>query len=548
MSAPRLASVAITLAALALVGCGDEGESAASGPASFVPADSPMAFEVSRESADQVGNAEALIERLGEVPLLGASLDPRDLIQRAIDESAAEEGVDISFAEDIEPWIGDRAVIGITSVASLEESVVGEAAGVSSEDPDFVIAIEATDESLARDAIDRIIAAEEPGEVEEAEVGGQTVKRVLGDEGGLALVDGSVVMGGTDAALEAAFSAHEGESLAEQEEYEAGFEGLPSERLAGFYLDFGVFLELSAGDADAEEIEAVRALYGDALTEPIAVTLSAGENYVALDGAAGILPTTFPAASPSELLDDASAASLAAVGLDDVGGQLKALYDQILAFITEAEPDGLEPDSFAAGLEAQLGMSVEEATGAFGDGVAYVRGELPDRFAVGIEFELPGSSDAPLQILDRVRQELEASDFRIGPPLNELGSGFSAERIDDEGVGFVNAEIGSDSAKVLLASDRATAAAGSAETLADGELYSQAETLLGDEFELIGLADPAAIIDTFIEGGSLLDVVTGEASPEQAVVDFVSERLEVAALGSRESDGRAINRLVLGIR
>ena len=548
MSARRLASVAATLAALALAGCGDEGESAVSGPASFVPADSPMAFEVSRESAEQVANAEAFIARVGEVPLLGATLDPRDLIQSAIDEYATEEDVDISFAEDIEPWIGDRAAIGVTSVESLTESEIGEPSSATSEDPEFVLAIETADEDVARDAIDRIIAAEEPGGVEEAEIGGRTVKRVLGAEGGLAIVDGSVVIGSTDEALEAAFSAHGGGSLVEQEEYEAAFEGLPPERLASGYVDFEVFLDLSAEGADGEAIEAFRTLYGGALTEPLAITLSAGEQSVAIDGAAGILPTTFPTASPSELLDDASADSLAAVGLDDVGGQLRALYDAVVAFVAETEPEGLDADAVAAGFEAQLGMSVEEATAAFGDGVAYVRGELPREFAVGIEIELPGSSDAPLQILDEVGQELESSDFRIGPPLNGLGSGFSAERVAGEGIGFVNAEIGSDSAKVLLASDRATAAAGTAEILADGELYAQAETLLGDEFELIGLADPAAIIDTFIEGGSLLDVVTGEASPEQAVVDFVAERLEVAALGSRESDGRAINRLVLGIR
>jgi Protein of unknown function (DUF3352) len=544
-----LASIAALLA-LAFASCGDDAGSGDASVTDFIPADSPMVLEASRASDEQVANAEGLIERLGEVPLLGSTLDPRELAEQAIDESAAESGADISFAEDIEPWLGDRAAIGFTSIQSLieEELTAGEVAPTADEDPDFVIAIETSDEQIAGDSIDRLMAAGNEGEIVEEEVGGRTVRRVEGDEVGVAVVDGVLVVGNTDAALEGAFEAYDGDSLADSDEYEAAFEGLPEERLASGYIDFATFVELAAVD-DPAALEAVRALYGDAFDQPFALSLTAGESSLALDVSGGAVPFSFPTPSPSDLLASAPGDSLAALGFDDVGGQLRGLYDAILGVGVETMP-GADPDLFLERLEAELGVSLDEVTAAFGDGAAYLRGELPDSYSVGFELDLPAGTDTPSALLDRVEAELERNGWTVGPPLGSGAEGLSAENRRAEEIRFLNVEITEDVATVSAAPDRETAeaaAASAGDELGDSDLYAGAEALLGDEHDLIGLADPGTIIEQASAGGSLLDVVTGQSSPEQVVADFLAQRLDVAALGLRESDDRLYQRLVVGI-
>ncbi len=67
-----LLSVTAALA-LAVAGCGDEDDpDAASGPASVMPADTPIYVEATvRPEGEQAENLDALLAELGELPLIG---------------------------------------------------------------------------------------------------------------------------------------------------------------------------------------------------------------------------------------------------------------------------------------------------------------------------------------------------------------------------------------------------------------------------------------------------------------------------------------------
>ena len=537
------------LAAVSLVSCGEDQEPA-SGPASFAPAATPLYLEVSRESEEQVANAEDLIAELGEVPLLGSTIDPRDLTEQAIDDSAADEGLDITFAEDIEPWLGDRAGIAFMSLAQLvSPTAAGEADVVAeSGDPDFVAILEASDEAIASDSIDRILTADESVAIEEEEVGGETVKRPAGSEGGVAVFDGSVVFGSTDAALEQAFAARDGDSLGEADEFVEALDGLPAERLGAAYLDFGAFVDLTAAQLDQGELEAMSSLYGDALSQPFVFALTAGESSLAVDASAGAFPFSFPAASPSELLPGAPADSIAAIGLDDVGMQLRDLFDVVVGVASQFAPAEVDPATFGDQLEAQIGVTVEEATEAFGDGVAYLRGDLPDVFAISLEVDLPGGSEAPLRISDSASQQLRGGGYDVGPPLERGAAGFSTDLAAGE-IGFLNVEIADGSVEMVIAPSRAAVEGLDEEpgALGDHERYTRAEESVGDEFEVIGVVDPQPIIDALLGSSSVSDVITGEAAPEQLIAKFVADKLAVIGLGVREADDRLISRVVLAI-
>jgi Protein of unknown function (DUF3352) len=538
----RRASIAAVLGSLALAACGDDGGEATAGPAGFVPPETPMYLEASRQSEDQVANAEALIAELGEVPLLGTPVDPLDLLEQEIDEAAADEGLDLTFADDIEPWLGERAAVAIPSVEEL----------VAEESPGVLAVVEVTDEEAARAVLDRLVAPADEVQVVEEEVGGQTVLRPEGEEGGAAIIDGFLVFGNTDEALEQGFSAHDGDSLADSDDFEAAFEGLPEERLADGYLDLGGIIEtgVAAGEIQPEEIEAIRGLYGDGFEQPLAVALSAGDRTLAVDVAG---PSAFGTGPPrigaTDLVGGAPGNAIAAIGLPDLGGQVDAFLEFLEANGALFGEQALGPGGFAEGFEAEVGVPLDTVIEAAGDAALHLRGELPFGFVIGGELALSGEG-LPPEVYEWVAGELEREGFRIGSPLSGSTEGFSAERNAAGGdVGFVNVEAEPDAAIVTVAPDRAVAdeAPPSADALGDHALFEPATAALGDDFELAGFADLGPILDGFIEGGSLLDLATGEVTPEQAMADFLAGKLGYAALGVRTEDDRTVQRLVVGL-
>ncbi len=109
--------------AIAFAGCGDEGSEPASGPATVIPADMPLYIEATvRPEGEQAENLDALLAELAELPLPGLELgDPGDLIVSQLESQAAAAGVDFSYAEDVEPWLGEKAGFGIAEDAEGDE-------------------------------------------------------------------------------------------------------------------------------------------------------------------------------------------------------------------------------------------------------------------------------------------------------------------------------------------------------------------------------------------------------------------------------------------
>ena len=222
--------MAVALCALAPASCG--GGEEASDPADLVPEGAPVYLDATLDSDEQVANAEALIAELGEVPLLGSTLDPEELIANALDESAAEEGVDFSYAEDVEPWLGERAALAFLSFENFE----GEGT------PDFVLVLETSDEQIALDSMKRILDSDEEASYEETELDGEPFLAVE-EGGGLLFADGFMVIAPTDDALARALDARDGDSLPDSDVFSDAQEGLREERLGFGFVDVAAALD-----------------------------------------------------------------------------------------------------------------------------------------------------------------------------------------------------------------------------------------------------------------------------------------------------------------
>lgn len=514
------------LAAAVLGACGGDGGVAVSGVAGVMPADAAVYAEVTiKPEGAQKENAEALIAQLGEVPLLGQALDPRQLAEQAIAQLAEQNDADISYAEDFEPWLGERAAIAYLPQTDYE-------------DPDFVLAIETSDEAIARDSLARISAADAALQTD-AEYDGVAYQVGSSGDYAVGVFDGVLVLA-TASQFERAVDSSRGDSLADSGEFQESMAQLDDERLAALYVDPEAVAEAAvATTGGAAALDAIRNAAPELVGTPVVASLAAGEGSAIVDLAFGRAPD-LPDVSGAEVLAGAPGDAFAALAL----GRIGEIVDAVLV---EAEASGqLDRES----LEASLGLTLEEATQSVGDAVLYGRGKIPGNFSVTLDLTLPGDSDAPLQLLNQLGDAFAAqTETRMLPPLDGDGTGFAAEATGaaaDEIITFFYAEMTDELVRLTLASDREAVAAPAAGTLGDDESFQRADAALGD-FAPLAYADLGPILDAVFAGSSPVDVITGEATPEQAMISFLAGKLDFAVLGTRADDDRQRTRLVVAL-
>lgn len=526
-----LTAIAAALAVLA-AGCGDSDERA-SGAGAAIPPDAAVYLEADISGdGDQHAKLNSLLSELGEIPLLGTPVEPKELIAQALEDSAADSGVDFSFTEDVEPWLGDTAAIG---VRSLDES-----------EPGIVLSIAVDDEEIARDALERITAQDDGSKATAEEYEGVSYLLSEADDFAVGVFDEMLVLS-TAGEFEAAVDASRGDSLADDDAVGEAFDALPEERLASVFVDVEGAVS-SKVDTEAEHVrlDAVREAVPE-LLEPVAAGAVAGERSLALDVAVPHGEDT-PDFSGTSKLAEAPADAFAALGFAALGEQLAATVERIEPLADEDTDVGTLTEDF----EAAFGVPLDEALASIGDSVAYVRGELPEEFVATIDASLAGESD----VLGRVLAAGEAlaaqdDDTVLGPAIGG-GTGFSAEPTpnvaETSPVKFINAEL-DDELQVLAASDRELAEqAPPAETLGDTDRFQAADDALSDDFEMVGFADLEPILDAAVPGGSILDLAVGDVPPEQAAVGFLAGKLGFAAAGIREDGDYSVQRLLVGLR
>jgi hypothetical protein len=549
-----LLSVAAVLA-LALTGCGDEGSEAASGPASVIPADMPLYIEATvRPEGEQAENLDALLAEVGEIPILGAVADPGDLLINQLESQAAEAGVDFSYADDVEPWLGEKAGFGVAEDAEGETR--------------FVAALETTDEDQAHELIENLLSGDSVP-YEEEEYGGVSYLSAPDDSYRLGVFAGHVVLAPA-ADFEAAVDASEGESLASSDKLAESFDQLEDGSLASVFVDLEQFAALAS--TDEAELEQAKAIVPEYFESGIAVSagVSAGDQ-VYLDYVTPMIEGQ-PEAGSSPLLGAAPGDALGAFAIEGLGEFGPPIAD----LFTRASEAGADLEDFPeAGLEAafedEIGVSFDDATGALGDVSAWVRGELPDGLEIAGEVEV-SDTDVATALIDAIEEEVdEEGSAKLGPPVGGSEVGFSALEDDSElggttectSVGdaaeclptggakahlpFVNVELDGDVIRYGFFVDEDAAAASDPDSggdFAETQTYTIGQEALGDDFEYIGAVDLGPILDEYVEAASIDDVIAG-GSPEALIGGFIAQKLGVVAFGARYEDDVSIQRYVL---
>ncbi|MDQ3770235.1 MAG: DUF3352 domain-containing protein [Actinomycetota bacterium] len=481
-----LSFLVAALCAILLAACGGSGDPDAK-PATIVPATAPLYFEITvRPEGDVRADAEAAARKILRKE------QPVAELRRLIDQALAEDQV--SFEEDIEPWLGRRIGVLVTNITREEPDIA------------FIAAVEDTEE-----AIDYIVAAREKETQDEAELQEREyndTEYLLDpeDRTGLAEVGDFVVLASEPLLGQLIDAQDDGEVLTEDERFSRVREAVGEENLGFGYLNVQALLDMvgPAGGIPPGGLESLREFVG----ESVALSLTAQESAVALDIVSFGTPPQ-PGADPRAVAESVRAlpaGSLVGLGLGDVGDRIQ----------TQLRASGLGPNILGQ-VEQATGLNVEEDLLSWmGQGSAFVQGsgigDLGGAFIVQTD-----DRQATLDALEKIEPLLEEQDATV-------------EQVDEDGVEGLEARFEGLPLPVYLvvADERFLVAIGDAAldsaveprgTLGENPGFAQAAGVLGGGMQpsfyalvpgLVGLAESLGLAQdpSFQQARAYLDAFT----------------------------------------
>lgn len=482
----------VLLIAVALVGCGgdqDGGAPTGPDPAGAIPAGALVYIEaVVRPTGEQRDNARGLLERfLGDTTLV-----------ELIDKGLADEGR--SFAEDVEPWLGERAGVAFYDLAS--------------DVPDAVQAYAITDAEAAEAFVSD---AEKRGTVGDIQV-------YLTAIGFVGVTEDFYLVASSEDRLRRAIDTVDATSFAEDQDFKDAYLRVPSERLGAIYIDTQGFLEAAvAADPTVDptgravleqvfgEFDGAESITGALVTEPDSARLEvrvSGEGF----GSLGALV----AGESSKLVTEAPADSWLVLGYADVGSTFRTAIDKLGGAFGGAVVTGQ--------FEAQTGLDLEQDLLSWiGDLSLFVRGETLDTLngAVVVEVTDTDAVEAAIpRIIDAARP--------VGAPVREVPiSGADTAFAVSLGAGAPGPLVMAynEERAVFAVGERAAEdALEPSETISDTDLFEDAEASLD------GIA-PAFVVDVatalaLAELSGVTDATFEAARPYLEMVDFVASGTE----------------------
>jgi Protein of unknown function (DUF3352) len=479
----------VLVAGFGVAACGGDDDSAGGeGAAALAPADTAIYVELAvRPEGEDADAIEAIAARFPGGGDLG------ETIVNEINDSFAEENQgELTYEEDIEPWLGERGAVVFSSPADLEDEA----------QPSVIV--EATDEDAAQQFIDDGFASDEDPE-RDAEYEGvsYTVDSEQGDA--IAVVEGSVVVAGDEQRMRELIDVGLGnaDSLADAEgfSYDAG-DLSGDDALAFVRLDTPRLVELAVASDPAPEVTTDQATeiaqsIGFDLGRPMTFALAATSDAARLDASIPIVEGTYPESESTELLGSLPGDSLLASACGACVNSFAELFE--FGFAQAAAEDGVSEEQALQRLEDRTGLDLEELRDALGGVAFFVRGVTPvdlDGAAV-VEVRDEAAVSEGLESLTLLAQGIlsaqRGAELRELPPLPGATAGFTVSAPDLPTP--IHVALAGDRLVVALGENAASDALEPGETLASRGTLESAESTLGGDLEPTALLDLDGVFD-----------------------------------------------------
>lgn len=514
-----LPALLVALAGLLAFGCGGGGSDSGGGtdPASVAPAKVPLFIDFTvRPEGETKENIDALAKEIAGVDNLG------ELIVIELESSASDEGEELDFEKEVEPWLGDRGGI------FLQEF----------EDEDFEgygVAFQTDDEGASKDFIDKQLESEEEAP-KEGSYEGVDFKVEADDGTTIGVFDGLVVLAEDETIFKSMVDASSGENLGGEANYTDAVANVPESSAADVYVDIGALIEESGGEIDSE----TEVFLDSAGIEPEEATAVAslvpGSKQVEVDLSSDLGGDNPPSGDASELLGSLPATSVAALASAEFGKRFNEAIDQIDKEGIASE--GIEPNQLKKGLR-EGGIDLESIASSIGDVGVYVTGNSERTLGGAMVLESDSAKEATATV-SNIGLLLRSTGTPGVTKISEGASGFSIR----------SPELGRQPVVVVAKGSRIAIGYGLAPTLSS---FQEANRTLNDapayQDALDALGDTP--IAMYVNGASALNLATalvpaGEEGFEEARPYL--QKIEYLALGSEASDDLATAKLIVGLK
>ena len=499
----------------------------------LVPGDADFYANVFLEApGDQAEALEALLEKF---PKVESAEDARQDLFNLFDEALDE--VNLTFEEDIEPWLGHQVAFYM-SARDLTE------------DPRFAAFLAVEDQGDAERAIEQVEESDAARGVDEPE--SKSYKGIDydfyededGDEGesfALGFVRRFLVLATERGFKDVVDTSLSADNLAASERYKDSFRGLPEENIASLYVDAKPFFEMLSVSGDIPPSEF--ALFEDLISDtPNASTVSLSPNSISFESSSEPSPflafASFGLASAgTELIGTVPSTSWAAVGVPELGNLISGFID----LFGQIGPPGTDRETLLRGFKRETGLDLDkDILSWMGDAALFVQGTRVAELAGGLVLETSDPATTK-ETLDKLAVLIAREGGVIPQEENRSGyEGFSiGEGLPQPIYALVKDRLiitfGERATEDLIAAD---------DLLADAAGFESAQAALGTGFTpaLFIDADAAISLGEFAAAttGSLPEEYTEDVKPWLDPISFVIS-------GSREEGDRLIQKVVVGI-
>ncbi len=473
---PRVLPALAVLAAVAvpIAGCGDSSSSSSSGnagadPAAFLPASAPVYVEAQVQPTGELkANATTVAGKILR------TADPGGKIVGLIDKGLKDDGA--SYAQDIAPWLGQRAGLAITGI------------GAGGKDPDVVAAIASKDDGAAQKFVDGRKGASD------REYRGVKYRYKAGDDLAAAVVDHAVILG-TERGFKSAIDARSGDTLASSVTFKKARETVGTDGLGFVYADPGRFFDLAVGAAsgktagvDAAQLKMFKGLLTGSGLQSLAAKLDVASNALRIDAAAIGLKTKVGSGDGPGAAAAVPAGSWLSIGVGDIGGT----FTKAIGTLGDSgATGGIDPATLLQGLQSQLGIDVQkDLLSWMGDAALFVRGTSKDDLggALVVQSKDPAASQKAIGTLRKLLAGLNVKTAALSGAGTSGAEGFSVD-VGGPAPDGIQVAAKDDKFVVAYGKDALADALNPSDKLGDSEPFKTAAGLLDG-------AKPSLFLDT----------------------------------------------------
>ena len=522
---------------------------------SLVPEDTFLYMSASRElSDDQRAACDSLAASFPEgfdCEALG------EKVREALDDEFADMDQDITYEENIEPWLGTDFTLFMTTdnlaemVKQSQEQPSFDMDMATEQDfedfeqemeeraenaivPTFAFLISVEDEAQAKEFV-LDVAADQDEDFEEKTYEDTPYYYESGFAWGL--IDGHLV-GGTEDGIKAVIDQTDADtSIEDDERFAAALDSVRDERLGMAYVDLQPVFDAFRDQIPAGFPPGVVQAFSDVVEQPITASAFLEDDAAVVEMTSNgafhdLFGYALPGGGGSDALAKLPADAWGAIAVDDVAGQVNT----ILQFASSAFPGG------SVVLEQQFKQSTgldlqDDVLGWMGPSALFIGGETPTEMHGGMTIETSDPTKTAETIL-RVERLLA----REGMPTRLITrAGFRGfiSKIPGQSQGGILA-VDDERAVGLIGTPQLLDELADGETLESSDRFSQIQGALGEEFA----------IGTFVDIDTVRELIESSEPLDQDYVDNIQpflEPLDLFIYGTAQEDGVTRDRYVVNV-